>query len=132
MDFNHLLLVTCICIVVSLTIYFFYWNRFIAYIIGQVIRILYWNQEASSIWVEIGQSHRNSFNGTMSRLTTGSIHFSLLAGRVLLKDVRYHSSNQSIKVVKSQIQWRYWVRRPTSEEEIGSSRGEECKCRDVF
>lgn len=51
-----LLLVTCICIVVSLTLYFFYWNRFIAFIIGQVIRILYWNQEASSVWVEIGES----------------------------------------------------------------------------
>ena len=55
MVFNHLLLVTCICIVVSLTLYFFYLNRFIAYIIGQVIRILYWNQEASSVWVEIGE-----------------------------------------------------------------------------
>jgi len=51
---NYLLLVACLCIVVALILYFFYWNRFIASIIGQIIRILYWNQESSSIWVEIG------------------------------------------------------------------------------
>ncbi|KAF8161147.1 hypothetical protein B0H34DRAFT_654233 [Crassisporium funariophilum] len=108
--FDRLLLVTCICIVVALTLYFFYWNRFIAFIIGQILRILWWNQGASSIWVEIG-----------------SIHFSLVAGRILLKDFRYHSSNQTMKIIKVQIQWRYWIRRPTSEEEIHSIRGEEAK-----
>jgi len=68
----------------------------------------------------------------MPKLATGSIHFSLLAGRILLKDVRYHSSNQTMKIVKGQIQWRYWIRRPTSEEEINSARGEECKCLITF
>ncbi len=55
----------------------------------------------------------------------GSIHFSLLAGRILFKDVRFHSSNQTVKIVKGQIQWRYWIRRPTSEEELNSLRGED-------
>jgi hypothetical protein len=55
----------------------------------------------------------------------GSVHFSILAGRILLKDVTYHSSNQTIKVVKGQLQWRYWIRRPTSEEEIGTILGGE-------
>ncbi|KDR75835.1 hypothetical protein GALMADRAFT_156774 [Galerina marginata CBS 339.88] len=108
--FNRLLLIACVCIVVALILYFFYWNRFIAFIIGQTIRLLFWNQEGSSIWIEIG-----------------SIHFSLLTGRILLKDVHYHSSNQTIKIVKGQIQWRYWIRRPTSEEEIHSIRGEQVK-----
>jgi hypothetical protein len=53
----------------------------------------------------------------------GSVHFSILTGRILLKDVTYHSSNQTIKVVKGQLQWRYWIRRPTSEEEIGAILG---------
>lgn len=52
--FTRLLLVACICIVIALIIYLFYWNRLFAFIIGQVIRVVYWNQEASSIWVEIG------------------------------------------------------------------------------
>ncbi|PPQ67263.1 hypothetical protein CVT25_005847 [Psilocybe cyanescens] len=106
---NHNLLGICISIVVALILYFFYWNRFIAFAIGQTIRILFWNQEGPSIWIDIG-----------------SIHFSLLAGRILLKDVRYHSSNQTIKAVKGQIQWRYWIRRPTSDDEI-NPRGENGK-----
>lgn len=57
----------------------------------------------------------------------GSIHFSLLTGRILLKDVRYHSSNQTIKIVTGQIQWRYWTRYPTTEEEIESIRGNDSK-----
>ncbi|KAF9465079.1 hypothetical protein BDZ94DRAFT_1351083 [Collybia nuda] len=103
--FNRLLLISCICIVIALILYFFHWNRFIGFLIGRAIRVLYWNDEASSIWVEIG-----------------SIHFSLIGGRILLKDTHYHSSNQTIKVVKGQVQWRYWIRRPTSEEEIGTPR----------
>ena len=51
---NNLLLITCICIVTVLTLYFFYWNRFIALLIGQAFRIFYWNQEGGSIWLEIG------------------------------------------------------------------------------
>ena len=52
--FNRLLLISCICIVVALILYFFYWNRFIAFLICAVIRVIYGNQEASSSWVEIG------------------------------------------------------------------------------
>jgi len=127
--FNQLLLIACICIVVALILYFFYWNRFIAFIIGHAIRILFWNQEDSSIWIEIGRSvikpGRTSVSYAIKYL--GSIHFSLLTGRILLKDVRYYSSNQTIKLVKGQIQWRYWIRRPTSEEELNSVRGEDSK-----
>lgn len=54
--FNRLLLISCICIVVALILYFFYWNRFIAFLICAVIRVIYGNQEASSSWVEIGKS----------------------------------------------------------------------------
>lgn len=125
-EFSRLLLIACACIALTSILYFFYWNRFIGFIIGRVIRILYWNQEGSSIWVEIGE-----FVG-LSQLSyliecLGSIHFSILTGRILLKDVRYHSSNQTIKIVTGKIQWRYWTRRPTSEEDLSSIRGEDGK-----
>lgn len=58
--FSHLLLIACICIVVVLVLYFFYWNRFIAFVIGHAIRIFFWNQEGSSVWVEIGKFQLNS------------------------------------------------------------------------
>ncbi|KAF9268932.1 hypothetical protein L218DRAFT_892586 [Marasmius fiardii PR-910] len=105
---NILLLIACICVDLAILIYFFYWNRFIAWILGLGIRLVYWNQGASSLWLEIG-----------------SIQFSLLTGRILLKDVRYHTSNQTIKIVKAQIMWRYWIRGPMTEDDIGGLVGEE-------
>ncbi|KAF9227418.1 hypothetical protein BS17DRAFT_747957 [Gyrodon lividus] len=95
------LLVACICVLIASILYTFYFNRLVAAVIGLLLRIKYWNQAESSIWVQIG-----------------SIHLSILAGRVLLKDVRYHSSNQTIKIVKAQIAWRYWLRVPATEDDL--------------
>ena len=53
---------------------------------------------------------------------------SFLSGRILLKDFRYHSSNQSIKVVKVQLRWQYWIRSLTTSEHIQARAvGEESK-----
>jgi hypothetical protein len=54
MALDTLLIISCICIVIAITLYFFHWNRFLAFLIGWGIRLLYWNNESSSIWVEIG------------------------------------------------------------------------------
>lgn len=59
-------------------------------------------------------------------IVAGSIHFSLLTGRLMLKDVRYHSSNMTVDLVKLQLIWRYWIWRPTSEDEIGLKLDEDC------
>ncbi|SJK97793.1 uncharacterized protein ARMOST_01048 [Armillaria ostoyae] len=105
---DNLVLIACICIGTATVIYIFYWSRLVAWLLGLVIRFLSWSQGASSIWVSIG-----------------SIHFSLLSGRILLKDIRYHSSNQTVKIVKCQIVWRYWVRKPLSEDGVDSALGSE-------
>ncbi|CAK5265757.1 unnamed protein product [Mycena citricolor] len=99
--FDKFLLVGCLCVIFSVLLYFFYWNRLIAFLLGLFFRFLYWNQGPFSIWLEIG-----------------SIHFSLLTGRVMFKDLSYHSSNQTIRIVKGQLQWRYWIRRPASGHDI--------------
>ncbi|KAJ6499231.1 hypothetical protein C8R45DRAFT_108777 [Mycena sanguinolenta] len=99
--FDEFLLIGCICVVISLVLYFFYWNRLIAFLLGWFFRFLYWNQGPFSIWLEIG-----------------SIHFSILTGRILIKDFRYHSSNQTIKIVRGSIEWRWWIRRPASGDDI--------------
>ncbi|KAL4073990.1 hypothetical protein J3A83DRAFT_4507268, partial [Scleroderma citrinum] len=91
----------CVCVLVAATLYTFYWNRLFAAVVGLLLRIRFWNQGGSSIWIRIG-----------------SIHFSLLAGRILLKDVAYHSSNQTINVVKAQITWRYWLRATATEDDL--------------
>ncbi|KAG8213869.1 hypothetical protein J3R82DRAFT_10613 [Butyriboletus roseoflavus] len=95
------LLVACICVLVASVLYIFYFNRLVAAVIGLFLRIRCWNKGESSIWIQIG-----------------SIHFSILAGRILLKDILYHSSNQTIKIVKAQVSWRYWLRVPATEDDL--------------
>ncbi|KDQ57525.1 hypothetical protein JAAARDRAFT_69639 [Jaapia argillacea MUCL 33604] len=102
---NGVLLAACISVVVGLVLYLFYWNRFLAFGFGILIKVALWSQGASNTWIEFG-----------------SIHFSLLAGRILLKDFRYYSSNQTIKIVKGQISWRYWIRGPANEEDLSHAR----------
>lgn len=59
---NILLLIACICITIASFLYFFYFNRLIAWFIGLVIRLVYWNDGASSIWLEIGVCSRLLLN----------------------------------------------------------------------
>lgn len=53
---NYTLLIVSISIVIGLTLYLFYWNRFIGFILSRALRLLFWNQGESSIWVDIGKS----------------------------------------------------------------------------
>ncbi|KAF9033263.1 hypothetical protein BDZ89DRAFT_1063002 [Hymenopellis radicata] len=105
---DSLVLIACVCIGIATVFYIFYWNRLVAALLGLVIRFFYWSQGASSIWVHIG-----------------SIQLSLLSGRIFLKDVRYHSSNQTVRIVKVQIIWKYWLRRPLSDDNIDTMFGAE-------
>ncbi|VDB95270.1 unnamed protein product [Peniophora sp. CBMAI 1063] len=98
---NPLFTVVAGIVAIATIAYVFFWNSFFGSLLGFFIRVAYWNQGENSIWVEIG-----------------SIHFSLVAGRILFKDVKYHSSNQTIKIVKGQISWRYWIRAPADEKEF--------------
>ncbi|KAF8135489.1 hypothetical protein EV363DRAFT_1395990 [Boletus edulis] len=109
--------VACVCVLIASVLYTFYFNRLLAAVIGLFLRIRYWNKGGSSIWIQIG-----------------SIHFSILAGRILLKDVIYHSSNQTIKVVKAQVSWRYWLRVPATEDDLNRAHvgGEDFNQTDVF
>ncbi|KAI0058067.1 hypothetical protein BV25DRAFT_1994498 [Artomyces pyxidatus] len=98
---DYYLLAATIAIIIVLLLYLFFWNKLIGYVIGTAFRVAYWNKGGESTWVHIG-----------------SIHFALLAGRILFKDVRYHSASQTIKIVKGQVSWRYWIRAPTLEEDL--------------
>ena len=55
---NYSLLAACISIIVGSTVYFFYWNRFIAFLLGLLFKLTLWNQGVSSIWVQIGELPR--------------------------------------------------------------------------
>ncbi|KAH9839543.1 uncharacterized protein C8Q71DRAFT_517238 [Rhodofomes roseus] len=96
---NIVLLIACVLTAILLLLYLFYWNRVLALVISIVLRIAFWNQAESSIWLDIG-----------------AVQFSVIAGRIAFKDLRYYSSNQTIRVVKGQISWRYWIRKPAEED----------------
>ncbi|KAH9985984.1 hypothetical protein BJV74DRAFT_946145 [Russula compacta] len=119
---DHKFLVATIIVVIALLFYILYWNKFIAFLIGLAFRVVLWNRGASSVWIHIG-----------------SIHVSVLAGRILLKDFCYHSSNQTIKIVKVQLRWQYWLRSFTpfvdmqahsgGEEQKGGNASQSPRCR---
>jgi hypothetical protein len=76
-----------------------------------------------------------SYLFTLLTLVSGSFHISLLAGRILLKDFHYHSSNQTFKIVKVQLRWQYWIRSLTHSEDIqahGGGEGPKCAPTSFF
>ncbi|KAF8577934.1 hypothetical protein K439DRAFT_1363574, partial [Ramaria rubella] len=72
--------------------YLFYANRLLALLIGYILRLNWWNDGCEKAWVSLE-----------------SFQISLLAGRIMIKDLRYHSSNQSFRAVKCRVTWRYWI-----------------------
>lgn len=117
-------LVATILVVITLLFYSLYWGRFLALLIGLALRVVFWNRGGSSVWIQIGASPLSSCF-TLLTLVSGSFHVSLLAGRILLKDFRYHSSNQTFKIVKVQLRWQYWIRSLTHSEDIQAHGGGE-------
>ncbi|KAI0093075.1 hypothetical protein BDY19DRAFT_882324 [Irpex rosettiformis] len=102
---SYRLVIAAACVVIGVIFYIFYWNRIIGHLLSLLIRLVAWNHKESSVWVHIG-----------------SIHFSLLGGRISFKDLKYHSSNQTIHIVKGQISWRYWIRVPADEDDLSHAR----------
>jgi hypothetical protein len=122
-------LVATILVVITLLFYTLCWGRFLALLIGLALRVVLWNRGGSSAWIQIGASPLSLCLFTLLTLVSGSFHVSLLAGRILLKDFHYHSSNQTFKIVKVQLRWQYWIRSLTHSEDIqalGGGEGPKC------
>ncbi|EJD02702.1 uncharacterized protein FOMMEDRAFT_146573 [Fomitiporia mediterranea MF3/22] len=101
------LLVACVAIAIGTILYLFFWNRIFGWILGVLVRLGLWTQDSSAIWVDFG-----------------SAHLSLISGRILLRDVRYHSCNQTVRIVKCQLSWRWWIRRVAEEEDLADGRSD--------
>jgi len=122
-------LVATILVVITLLFYILYWGKFLALLINLALRVVLWNRGGSSAWIQISASPLSPCLFTLLTLVSGSFHVSLLAGRILLKDFRYHSSNQTFKIVKVQLRWQYWIRSLTHSEDIhthGGGEGPKC------
>ncbi|EJT99737.1 hypothetical protein DACRYDRAFT_101324 [Dacryopinax primogenitus] len=93
---NWLLLVIAVVIVLCVLFFLFYWNRLLARFVSLLLRWRYW--KSANTWIECE-----------------SVQVSLLSGRLFLKDVRYYSRNQAIRVLKCHVTWRYWIWRTRDE-----------------
>lgn len=78
--------------------YFFYFNRLAGIIVSAILRVLLWKSNNAHIHI-------------------GGLSFSVLGGRIILSDVRYISRNQSLRIVRAHITFRYWLRHVRSEED---------------
>ncbi|KZS98640.1 hypothetical protein SISNIDRAFT_422603, partial [Sistotremastrum niveocremeum HHB9708] len=120
MELNWHLLLVCLSSIVLAVFYLFYWNRLLAGALGYALRLtLWWSGGEGRVWIEFE-----------------SLQVSLLAGRVTLKDAKYHSSNQTIRVTNCTIVWRYWIRRaklndgqPTRDDQEQNSTNDLLPCR---
>ena len=71
--------------------FLFYFNRLFASLVSYGIRSYTWHKYRAYIDVQ-------------------ALQFSLLAGRIFFKGVRYHGRNQTVLVHDGYITWRYWLR----------------------
>ena len=56
--------------------------------------------------------HWSAFNAAFisSLPVLESIKFAPLGGKILFKNLRYHSTNQSVSIVQGYVTFRYWLR----------------------
>ncbi|CAG8439893.1 14436_t:CDS:10 [Funneliformis mosseae] len=83
-------LVVCLIVAFLVLFFLFYINRIFASFLSRLIRIYTWRKYRAYIEIE-------------------SIQFAPLAGRILFKNVKYRSINQSFLILKGHVTVRYWL-----------------------
>ncbi|KAK4047646.1 Macrophage colony-stimulating factor 1 receptor [Microbotryomycetes sp. JL201] len=97
-----------IVVVILIIFYFFYFNRIVGWVLATTLRRLYWKRNNS--YFEIG-----------------GLSFSFLGGEIIFNDVRYISRNQSIRIARGHITWKYWLWKVRSEEDKPSESRLPCR-----
>lgn len=99
---NWLFLGELIVVVIATAAFLFYWNRVLGSTVAWILRLVTWR------W----------YNAYIS---IGSLQISPLAGRIAFRDVEYHSSNISCRVLHGNITFRYWKLRVRQDGDTGSN-----------
>lgn len=92
-QFNWLFLVESATIAIVVIFYLFYFNRVLGWLIAS----------ACNLYLR-----RCNYRASVE---FEAIQLSLLAGRILFRNARYHSINQSLRIVKGHLTCRYWYLR---------------------
>jgi hypothetical protein len=77
--------------------YLFYLNRGFTQLVFMIIRFYTWRKYKA--WIEVG---------TTQTLTPESIATAILSGKLMFRNFRYYSKNQSIYILRGHITFRYW------------------------
>ncbi|RIA94532.1 hypothetical protein C1645_873391 [Glomus cerebriforme] len=95
-----------VCLIVAfLGLFFlFYINRVFAIILSRLIRVYTWRKYHAYIEIE-------------------SLQFAPLAGRILFKNLKYRSINQSFSILKGHITVQYWLWNVRKEYQIQDNNG---------
>src|SRR5208282_3549638 len=101
-------LLELIVVVIVVVFLLFYFNRVFGLVVSYIIRTITWHRYKAYIHIE-------------------AIQLSFLAGRILFKNFRYQSRNQSIYILKGHITWRYWLRRVRVRENSRVKEGANAK-----
>lgn len=99
---NWLFLAELIVVVIVVSAFLFYWNRIFGSCLAFIIRIITWRK----------------YNAYIS---ISSFQISPLAGRIAFRDVEYHSSNLSCRILHGNVTFRYWKLRVQHEGDSQSS-----------
>ncbi|KAI9609212.1 hypothetical protein KEM48_002919 [Puccinia striiformis f. sp. tritici PST-130] len=100
-DFNWLFLVESVTIAIVVIFYLFYFNRVLGWVFATICNLYF---------------RKYNYNASVE---VEAIQLSLLAGRVLFRNARYHSINQSLRIVKGHLTCRYWYLRTQGMESDG-------------
>lgn len=95
--------VECCVVFILVLFYFFYVQRVLGIIASWALRLYFWR--SSNSYFEIG-----------------ALKISILGGRIQFNDFRYISRNQSLRVVRGHVTWKYWLRHVRSEEDKPSGK----------
>ncbi|KAI9475562.1 MAG: hypothetical protein EXX96DRAFT_506047 [Benjaminiella poitrasii] len=107
-----LFVVYCLVVIVVVIFFLFYFNR----VLGQVLTFL------------INQYTWRRYN---AYIEVDSIRVSLLGGRILFKNLRYLSTNQSVSILKGHITLRYWLLNVRKSDDDKNGKTSNLPCRVV-
>ncbi|KAI8065374.1 uncharacterized protein B0P05DRAFT_589949 [Gilbertella persicaria] len=105
-----LFVVYCLVVIVVVIFFLFYFNR----VLGQILTFL------------INQYTWRKYN---AYIEVDSIRVSLLGGRVLFKNLRYLSTNQSISIIKGHFSIQYWLLNVRKSEDDKKGKTSHSPCR---
>ncbi|GMK54228.1 hypothetical protein CspeluHIS016_0108140 [Cutaneotrichosporon spelunceum] len=99
---NWLFVIELVVVVIVTSSFLFYWNRIFGSCLAWAIRLFAWHKYHAYIGI-------------------GSFQISPLAGRIAFRNVEYHSSNFSCRILHGNVTFRYWKLRVQHEGDWQSS-----------